>query len=262
MGTPKRRPTAAASSSGDLLAFPRPSLAVDVAVMSVVPAHWLAPDAASDDRTLAVLLLRRTDGPGAGLWSLPGSFVRARERLDDAVLRTLADKCGLDGLAPRQLHVFDEPGRDDRGWVVSVAHVDVVPADSLARLLEDDRLTLAPIAPAPPDMQGRDAGSVRIVEPPGRQRWLPFDHDEIVTLAVDDLRERYRQVPDPARLVPEPFTLLELRRIHEAVLGAPLQKDTFRRQMAPHLRELDDLSDGTVGRPARLYGHLPAEGQD
>ena len=124
MGTPKRRTTAAASSSGDLLAFPRPSLAVDVAVMSVVPAQWLAPDAEPDDRTLAVLLLRRTDGPGAGLWSLPGSFVRARERLADAVLRTLADKCGLDGLAPRQLHVFDEPGRDDRGWVVSVAHVD------------------------------------------------------------------------------------------------------------------------------------------
>jgi ADP-ribose pyrophosphatase YjhB (NUDIX family) len=262
MATKKTQASASAEGASDLQAFPRPSLAVDVAVMTVAPAAWLHPGAEPDTWSLAVLLLRRSEAPDAGRWSLPGSFVRERERLSDAVLRTLADKCGLEALAPRQLHVFDDPGRDDRGWVISVAHIEVVPADSLAHVLEDDRLTLAGIAPTPATQSVASRGSAQMVNPPGRQRTLPFDHDEIVRLAVSDLRDRYRVAPDPDGLVPEPFTLLELRRTHEAVLGEALQKDTFRRQMAPHLRELDEMSDGTVGRPARLFEHLPPKDQN
>lgn len=223
-----------------LLAFPRPSLAVDIAVLTVAP---LGEDGAP---RLAVLVLRRDAEPHAGRWGLPGSFVRERERLSTAVLRTLAGKCAIRGLDPRQLHVFDDPSRDDRGWVVSVAHTDVVPVDRLAIALGDSEdLALAPVLdPA--------ADPVRL-DLPGRQRNLPFDHDEIVDLAVDDLRRRYQAAPDPAGLVPEPFTLLELRRTHEAVLGEPLQKDTFRRQVIAQLTEVEDVARGVVGRPARLF---------
>lgn len=229
---------------GDLLAHPRPSLAIDVAVLTVVPE---GPDGAP---ALAVLLLRRDAAPKAGAWGLPGSFVRERERLAGAVLRTLADKCGISGLAPRQLHVFDDPGRDDRGWVVSVAHVDVVPVERLEpALAARDDLALAPIAP-----RGTNgAGATSPVDVPGRQTSLPFDHDEIVALAVDDLRERYRAAPDPGGLVREPFTFLALRRTHDAVIGEPQQKDTFRRQMLPLLVEDGEIARGGVGRPARLY---------
>ena len=215
-----------------------------MAVLTVVPE---GPDGAP---ALAVLLLRRDAAPKAGAWGLPGSFVRERERLAGAVLRTLADKCGISGLAPRQLHVFDDPGRDDRGWVVSVAHVDVVPVERLEpALAARDDLALAPIAP-----RGTNgAGATSPVDVPGRQTSLPFDHDEIVALAVDDLRERYRAAPDPGGLVREPFTFLALRRTHDAVIGEPQQKDTFRRQMLPLLVEDGEIARGGVGRPARLY---------
>lgn len=143
--------------------------------------------------------------------------------------------CGIEGLAPRQPVAFDVPERDQRGWVISSAHADAVPFDRLAYALD-----------------GRDDLTVASVDGPGDQA-LPFDHEQIVRLAVDDIRERYRRAPDPAGLIGDRFTLLELRRLHEAVLGEPLQKDTFRRQMAPQLEELDERSDGTVGRPARVY---------
>ena len=229
---------------GDLLAHPRPSPAIDVAVLTVVPE---GPDGAP---ALAVLLLRRDAAPKAGAWGLPGSFVRERERLAGAVLRTLADKCGISGLAPRQLHVFDDPGRDDRGWVVSVAPVALKPEERLEpALAARDDLALAPIAP-----RGTNgAGATSAVDVPGRQTSLPFDHDEIVALAVDDLRERYRAAPDPGGLVREPFTFLALRRTHDAVIGEPQQKDTFRRQMLPLLVEDGEIARGGVGRPARLY---------
>ncbi len=240
------------TTPGDLLAHPRPSLAVDVAVLTVAP---VSPDG---DPCLSVLLLRRDVAPKAGAWSLPGSFVRERERLADAVLRTLADKCGIGGLAPRQLHVFDDPARDDRGWVVSVAHVDVVPVARLTPALADrDDLVLAPVTrPATPGTTPAVTAGGRPTSPvdlPGRQAALPFDHAEIVALAVDDVRRRYGAAPDPDGLVSEPFTFRALRRVHDAVLGEPQQKDTFRRRMLPLLVEDGEIARGGVGRPAQLH---------
>jgi 8-oxo-dGTP diphosphatase len=229
---------------GDLLAHPRPSLAIDVAVLTVVPE---GPD--GDSVRLAVLLLRRDAAPKAGAWGLPGSFVRERERLADArCCGRWPTSAGSAAWRPRQLHVFDDPGRDDRGWVVSVAHVDVVPVERLEpALAARDDLALAPIAP-----RGTNgAGATSPVDVPGRQTSLPFDHDEIVALAVDDLRERYRAAPDPGGLVREPFTFLALRRTHDAVIGEPQQKDTFRRQMLPLLVEDGEIARGGVGRPAQ-----------
>lgn len=236
----------------DLRAFPRPSVAVDIAVLTVGPPP-AGGGRAEPDQTLQVLLLRRPTGPSEGAWGLPGSFVHEGERLTDAVLRTLADKCGITGLAPRQLGVFDDPGRDDRGWVMSVAHVDVVPVGDLSDALSSrDDLHLASVGMTPAGRAKPARKPVPVRLPDGQER-LPFDHGQIVDRAVRDLRDRYGAAPDPDRLVREPFTLLELRRAHEAVLGEELQKDTFRRRMLPGLRELDRVAEGTVGRPARLY---------
>ena len=101
------------------------------------------------------------------------------------------------GLHPRQLHVFDDPDRDDRGWVLSVAHVEVVRPEQLA---------------------SRFADTTRLVpvHAPGR---LPYDHVDIITLAVDHIRSHYVDKPDPDRLLGDEFTLRELRLAHEAIAG-------------------------------------------
>src|SRR5215469_6518494 len=103
-------------SSGRTLAdYPRPSVAVDTALLTVLPG----------EKHLSVLQVQRPEPPG---WALPGTFLREGERLIDAVRRSLQDKAGVEGMSPRQLQVFDDPHRDSRGWVLSVAHVDVVTA--------------------------------------------------------------------------------------------------------------------------------------
>jgi ADP-ribose pyrophosphatase YjhB (NUDIX family) len=209
-------------SGRSLADWPRPSVAVDVALLTV----W--------EGRLAVLAHRREGGYAAGRWSLPGTFVGERERLADAALRALRDKAGVSGERPEQLGVFDDPERDDRGRVLSVAHVDLVPA---ARL---------PGAHLLPIVDGR------AVPPDGAA--LAFDHDAIVRRAVAWARALYRDRPDPRGLLgTAAFTLLELQRVHEAVLGEPLQKDTFRRRMLGALVETPARSRGSVGKPARLY---------
>lgn len=218
-------------SAGKTLAdYPRPSVAVDTAVLTV-------PDGAS---TLHVLLVKRAGSYDAGAWALPGTFLHEGERLADAVLRSLRDKAGIQGTSPKQLHVFDDPGRDDRGWVISVAHLDVVPWARIS-----------------PVLAGRD--DARLV-PVDDATGLPFDHDTIVGLAVDALRESYADKPDPHRLLPDEFTLLQLRRLHEAVQGRSLPKDTFRRAMQPDLYPTDRFSEGEVGKPARIYRHSTCPG--
>ena len=204
--------------------YPRPSVAVDTAVLTIPEGPASA---------LSVLLVRRQGRHRRGQWLLPGTFIHPGETLSTAALRALRDKAGVRGLQPRQLHVFDDPKRDDRGWVLSVAHLDVVPAARLAASLSD-RVMLAPVD----EVEG-----------------LAFDHDAIVEMATADIRARYLERPDPDRLLTEPFTLLQLQRLHEAVAGSDLIKDTFRRNMQDSLRETGEMSGGTVGKPARLFMH-------
>ena len=207
------------SSGRTLSEYPRPSVAVDTAVLT-----------AGERREVSVLLVRRR---GAGDWRLPGTFLHEGETLAGAVLRSLEEKARLRGTTPRQLRVFDDPDRDDRGWVLSVAHVVVVPESVVEPVLGDDVV-------------------LRLVD---QARGLLFDHDEIVRRAVDDVRSAYMQRPDPDGLLDEPFTMRRLRHVHEAVLGGlPYSADTFRRAMLPLLVEVPGaVSEGTVGKPAQLY---------
>lgn len=218
------------SSGRRLSDYPRPSLAVDTAVLTV-PLLDEQPRWTVRPPVLSVLLVAAGDGRPP--WRLPGTFLHEGERLADAVTRSLADKAGVRGLAPKQLCVFDEPDRDDRGWVLSVAHMVAVPWSVAATSLDGrDGVTLRPVAQA---------------------TGLPFDHDRIVEVAVAALRDTYRNQPDPAGLLPEPFTLRRLQHVHQAVLGTELPKDSFRRRMEPMLEPVGEWSSGSVGKPARLF---------
>lgn len=205
------------SSGRRLVDYPRPSVAVDTALLTIEPG--------ADG--LSVLQVKRGGERG---WALPGTFLHEGERLLDAVLRSLRDKAGVEGLRPRQLEVLDDPQRDDRGWVLSVAHVMLVPAARLA-----DRSS---------------ATRLRPVDAPGV---MPYGHGDIIVMAVADVRRRYEERPDPDRLLPDAFTVLALRRTHAAVAGRPLQKDTFRRAMDRHLIGTGEMTSGTRGRPAELF---------
>ena len=217
-----------------LVDYPRPSLAVDVALMTVTP----------HTGQLAALLVRRDEPLDGRHWALPGTFVHERERLAEAVLRLLRDKCDISGLAPRQLHVFDDPDRDPRGWVVSVAHADTVPYHRISRQIEErSDLHLAPVAS--PD------GSRPPL--PDDQTALPADHEEILTRAVDDLRARYRTAADPDRLLNDHFTIRQLQQIHDAVDGQASHKDAFRRFADDKIEGTAHVDRSGPGRPAQLY---------
>lgn len=198
--------------------YERPSVAVDTAVLTL-------------DETgteLQVLQVRRQETQG---WALPGTFLHTGERLSDAVERSLREKAGVSGLRPRQLRVFDAPGRDDRGWVLSVGHTAAV----MRAQLDSRAPTRTRLMP---------------VRRPGR---LVYDHPDIIAAAADDMRQRYRERPDPDGLLGDEFTLRDLLLAHQAVAGPGLQRDTFRRAMSPGLEPTGAVIQGGRGRPAELF---------
>ena len=106
--------------------YPRPGLTVDIAVVTAEPRP-------------RVLLIERKYEPFAGYWALPGGFVDQGERLEEAAQRELGEETGVRGLALEQIGAFGDPGRDPRGWTVSVVYLARVasPADCPAVAADD-----------------------------------------------------------------------------------------------------------------------------
>jgi len=104
--------------------YPRPSVTVDMVVVT-------------REAKPRVLLIRRKKDPFAGTWAIPGGFVDPGESLVAAAERELREETGVENVCLEQLAAFGDPGRDPRGWTVSVAFVARVPADTQATAADD-----------------------------------------------------------------------------------------------------------------------------
>jgi 8-oxo-dGTP diphosphatase len=100
--------------------FARPALTVDVVLLA-------------GDAPRRVLLIQRLNPPFEGAWALPGGFVDEGERVAVAAGRELLEETGVEVSGLRLLGVYDTPGRDPRGWSVSVVYVLAVESELAAR---------------------------------------------------------------------------------------------------------------------------------
>jgi 8-oxo-dGTP diphosphatase len=106
--------------------YPRPALTVDVVLLRL-----------SSNREYDVLLIQRGSEPFKGSWALPGGFVEEGETLEAAARRELLEETGLDPHWLKQFGVYGDPGRDPRGWVVSVAFAVWVTGSDVVRAGSD-----------------------------------------------------------------------------------------------------------------------------
>lgn len=227
----------------DPTAYERPSVTVDLVLMSVV------------DGAPAALLTRRDQPPHQGCWALPGGFVRIDEGLDDAARRVLADKARMADAYVEQLYTFGEPGRDPRARIISVAYFALLPAARFAAALKAaPELTLAEIVTPWP---GETGGPVEACSAEGEPLPLALDHANMLGLAMLRLRGKLDYSAVAFALLPERFTLRELQDVHEAILGVRLNKPAFRRRMldSGRLQSTGERETGASFRPAELFRH-------
>jgi 8-oxo-dGTP diphosphatase len=219
---------------------PNAVVAVDVVLFTIR-------EAATIEDAWQVLLVQRDDAAFAGKWSLPGVLVRAEETFADAARRALQTKAGLDASDwyLDQLGTFGAPERDTRGRVVSVAHV---------ALERGDELVLVP------------GGSIlRIEWVPVRRiaaETLAFDHAEMLRIAINRTQAKLRYSWVAFQLLPETFTIPELRAVYAAILDPALLRlntGNFRKAFASLFASGalvpvgQRAAAGRVGRPGDLY---------
>lgn len=204
--------------------YPRAALAVDCVVFGL------------DETDLKVLLIQRRIPPFQHAWALPGGFVRLDETVEDAARRELQEEAGVTDVFLEQLYTFSSLGRDPRERVVTVAHY------ALAKL-SDHRIRAAT------DAMG--VGWFSLDDLPK----LAFDHSDIVTAAHERLRGKVRYAPVGFELLPPRFSLTQLQRLYEIILGTELDKRNFRKKILSMdlLVETDEYEQGVRHRAARLY---------
>jgi 8-oxo-dGTP diphosphatase len=187
---------------------------------------------------LLVLLVKRSIPPDLGKWGLPGGFVDPSQdaTLEDAANRKLFEKTGVEPPYSEQLLTIGNGKRDKRGWSVTVCYTALIAHQKCAPGID----TVS-------DARWVEADALEDVD-------LAFDHRFVIEQARERLKQKALYSIVPAYALPEKFTLPELQRIHEILIGKPLQKKSFRRRIEQAELLLDTgLKRQEGGRPAALY---------
>ena len=201
--------------------YPHPSATADCVIFGF------------DGVSIKMLLIQRGIEPFKGKWAFPGGFMKIDETAEECAKRELEEETGLKNAAVEQFYTFSDVNRDPRERVITVAHY------ALVRLSEVKG--------------GDDAASARwfaMDEVPS----LAFDHDRILRMAVNRLKERICFEPIGFELLPEVFTMTELQNLYEAILEVKFDRRNFYNKML----KLGILSEAEP-RPANASRRTPTK---
>lgn len=214
------------SSNGTtgLSCYETPLVTVDIVLFTVTQNH------------LKVLLIQRKQPPYDHMWAIPGGFIHTGETLEQAASRRLDEETNVDNIYLEQLGSFGRPDRDPRARVITVAYYALVSAE---------KLHLEAHANA------EDVSWFDVTQLPE----LAFDHAEIVQKALARLKNNLEASSVAFQLLPEKFTLTELQRVYELILGKTLDKRNFRKKILASeiLKDTGETKMEGYHRPAQLY---------
>lgn len=197
--------------------YPRPAVATDCVIFGY------------DESNIKVLLIQRGIEPFKGKWALPGGFLRMDETAEECARRELQEETGLTNTRVEQFYAYSTLDRDPRERVISIAHY------SLVRISE---------------VRGGDDAA--------KAQWfasdeipsLAFDHDRILRMALNRLKERICFEPIGFELLPKVFTMSELQNLYEAILEVKFDRRNFYNKMLK-LEILIEAEPRPKGAPSR-----------
>jgi 8-oxo-dGTP diphosphatase len=184
-----------------------------------------------EDYKLKVLLIQHGRGPKKGQWALPGDYIEKDLSMEDTPSKVLFRLTGLTNVFVQQLGAFGQLDRVDYRRVITVAYFAFISPQKYKLI------------------KGEGTSDVRWFEisdiPP-----LLFDHNAIVDIAIKQLKEKTRTEPIGFELLPQKFTLTQLQRLYEAILGHLLDTRNFRKKVLK-LQTLIDLKEVDSSVPHR-----------
>ena len=189
--------------------------------------------------------------------ALPGGFVMNQETMEEAAIRVLQERTGLENVFLQQYHVFSEVTRSDpaaRPLSLQRAGISIEKAKFLAqRFISVGFYALvefSKVVPRPDLLS--DTCDWYNLEDRGP---LILDHERILESALAVLRTQLNHQPVGYNLLPRKFTLPELQKLYEAILGRKLDRRNFQRKIFSYgiLRSLDEKRMGGAHKAPNLY---------
>lgn len=204
--------------------YPRPSVTTDCTIFGF------------GEGELKVMLIERSIEPFIGKWALPGGFVGEEETAEECARRILLKEACLDNIFMEQLYTFSKIDRDPRFRVISIGYY------ALVKLSDYDAKA------------GMDASNLKwfgLDEIPD----LAFDHNNILTKALERLKGKIKYQPIGFELLPIMFTLPDLRHLYEVILQTNLDDRNFRKKILGFglLTDTGELQRGARNRAPKLY---------
>lgn len=204
-------------------------------------------------KELRILLLRN---PNFYSWMLPGGYVKKEETVEEAAARLATQRTGLENLFLKQFKVFSAPGRN-KDFVMSSAALSEMVGQSIdpnwvfRQIVSIGFYTLIEFSKA------KIRGSFLAEE----AKWwsindlptLLFDHSEIVKEALAALRLHISHFPIGLELLPNKFTLPEIRTLYETIVGKEMDDRNFTRK----LMSLGIIARTSETKPVKGRGHRP-----
>ena len=163
-----------------------------------------------EDWELKVLLVKRGGEPYKGEWALPGGFLRNDETAKEGALRELREETALEAATIGELGVFSDPSRDPRERVITIAFYALV---------------------KPSQVQGRDDADEAAWFPIDSLPQLAFDHADIIHAALERIKRDIHFEPIGFDLLDDEFTIPDLQRLYEIILGVKFDRRNFQRKI-------------------------------
>jgi 8-oxo-dGTP diphosphatase len=180
--------------------------------------------------TLKILIIKYHN---TGLYALPGGFVHQNENLNDAVKRGLKERTGLNDVFLEQFYTFGNVERYQpqiMQTILSANNVVVEPSswllDRFISVAYYALINYKDVVPKP-DVLSDSCEWYPIDQLPS----LMLDHPIIVEKAIQTLRENLFRKLESVNLLPSLFTMKDLQRVYEAILGEKLHRGTFQRKI-------------------------------
>lgn len=225
----------------------------DIAVFSIISTKAEAFKPPVMDLKLMLIKRSMTDSEGrpnieAGKWALPGGFVDPSETAFQSALRELSEETGVADIHLQHFGVYDAPGRDPRGWIISNAHYAIVPEHQLSGRQAND------------DASEVELFSVKEV----LDLDLAFDHAEIIRDAISVIKRKLLETTAAKEFLPEEFTYSELQAVLLTVTddSAIALDAAFARKIKslPFIREIPGKkTTRTSKKPTQLYRFVDVE---
>lgn len=189
-----------------------------------------------DKGEVKVLLIRKKTEPYKGYWVLPGEYILNSETIEDCITDAVYDKTGLLNIYIEQCFTCSAIDRDPDDRVIATNFLGLVDAKS-AEIMREER--------------NHETQWFSINNVPK----LGFDHEEIIEKTVIYLQKKIINSNVLKSLFPSDFTLPELQRVYEQILGIELDRRNFRKKFISLdlIEDTEVKNTGSNGRPAKLY---------